>query len=268
MPTEPVDPTELRDLAARAAGVAGDLLLAGLDKVRTDVSTKSSATDMVSEMDRAAEAAIVDVLLGTRPDDGMVGEEGTDVPGTSGVRWIVDPLDGTTNYLYGLPGFGVSIAAELDGEVVAGLVLDVVRDEVFAATRGGGATRNDQPIRASDATDLALSLISTGFAYDARRREAQAEVLTRVIPHVRDIRRLGAAAVDLCSVACGRVDGYYERGLALWDMAAGRLIASEAGAVVTDFDGGPARGGSVVAAAPGIAEAFRDLVVGAGAASA
>ena len=255
------DPVALRKLAENVARATGALLLDELDGVRTEVQTKSTGTDMVSEVDRAAEALIVDRLREARPDDGMVGEEGTDVTGTSGVRWIVDPLDGTTNFLYGLPGFGVSIAAELDGMVVAGVVLDAVRDELFAATLGGGATRNGSPIHASVATDLSLALIATGFSYDQTRRARQAAVLVEVIPRIRDIRRFGAAAVDLCSVACGRVDGYYERGLAPWDLAAGALIAAEAGAAVTDFDGGPVQAGPVVAAAPAIATALRDLLV-------
>ncbi len=263
-----VDPVELRRLAEDAARSAGALLLDGLDQVRTDVQTKSTGTDMVSEMDRAAEALIVDALLGARPDDGMVGEEGTDRTGTSGVRWIVDPLDGTTSYLYGLPGFGVSIAAEHEGVVVAGAVLDVVRGELYAATRGGGATLDGRPIRASAAADLATALVATGFSYESGRRARQAAVLVEVLPRIRDIRRFGAAAVDLCYVACGRVDGYYERGLAPWDLAAGGLIAAEAGAVVTGFDGGPAVAGAVVAAAPGIAKALLDLLVAAGAAEA
>jgi myo-inositol-1(or 4)-monophosphatase len=263
-----VDPEELVDLATTVAQAAGALLLDGLDQVRTDVQTKSTGTDMVSEMDRAAEALIVGGLLGARPDDGFVGEEGTDRQGTSGVRWIVDPLDGTTNYLYGLAGFGVSIAAEHEGTVVAGAVLDVVRGELFAATTGGGATRNGTPITASAATDLGSALIATGFAYSAERRARQAAVLVGVLPRVRDIRRFGAAAVDLCSVACGRVDGYYEAGLAPWDLAAGGLIATEAGAVLTDFAGGPAVAGAVVAAAPGIAAELLDLVASSGAAEA
>jgi myo-inositol-1(or 4)-monophosphatase len=263
-----VDPEALRDLAEATARATGTLLLEGLDQVRTDVQTKSTGTDMVSEVDRAAEALIVERLLGARPDDGMVGEEGTDLPGTSGVRWVVDPLDGTTNYLYGLSGFGVSIAAEHDGAVVAGVVLDVVRDELFAATSGGGATRDGRPIRASPAERLATALIATGFSYEADRRARQAAVLLEVLPRVRDIRRFGAAAVDLCSVACGRVDGYYERGLAPWDLAAGGLIAIEAGAIVTDFGGGPVRAGAVVAAAPGIATDLLELLAAAGAAEA
>ena len=258
-------PRELLALAQDAARAAGALLLDGLDRVRVDVQTKSTATDMVSEMDRAAEALIVERLLGARPDDGMLGEEGTDRPGSSGVRWVVDPLDGTTNYLYGLTGFGVSVAAEVDGEVVAGAVLDVVRNELFAAIAGGGATLDDRPIQVSAARELPTSLLATGFSYDPARRRRQAEALVEILPEVRDIRRFGAAAVDLCSVACGRVDGYFERGLARWDLAAGGLIAAEAGAVVTDFHGGQAVPDAVVAAAPGIAEDLRSLLVAAGA---
>lgn len=263
-----VDADELVALAADVAREAGALLLGGLDQVRTDVGTKSTGTDMVSEMDRAAEALIVEHLLGARPGDGFVGEEGTNRPSTSGVSWVVDPLDGTTNYLYGLTGFGVSIAAEHDGVVVAGVVLDVVRNELFAATRGGGATRDDVPISVSAASDLSSALVATGFAYASERRARQAAVLVDVLPRVRDIRRFGAAAVDLCSVACGRVDAYYEAGLAPWDLAAGGLVAAEAGAVLTDLTGGPVRAGAVVAAAPGIASAFLELLIEAGAASA
>lgn len=263
-----VDAEELVALAEDVARAAGALLLEGLDLVRTDIGTKSTLTDMVSEMDRAAEALIVDRLMEARPDDGIVGEEGTDRRGTSGVCWVVDPLDGTTNYLYGLSGFGVSIAAEQDGAAVAGVVLDVVRNELFAATDGGGATRDGRPITVSAATHLGSALVATGFSYASAQRAQQAAVLVEVLPQVRDIRRFGAAAVDLCSVACGRVDAYYEAGLAPWDLAAGGLIAAEAGAVLTDLRGGPVRAGAVLAAAPGIATELLELLIRAGAASA
>jgi myo-inositol-1(or 4)-monophosphatase len=262
------DASQLLALAEDVAAEAAALLRDGLERVREHVGTKSTATDMVTEMDRASEVLIVDRLLRARPDDGVLGEEGTDRPGTSGVRWVVDPLDGTTNYLYALPGFAVSIAAEVDGVALAGVVHDVVRGEVFAATRGGGATRDGAPIRASEEARLAHALVATGFAYDSDRRRAQAAALVQVLPRIRDVRRFGAAAVDLCSVACGRVDAYYERGLAHWDLAAGGLIAAEAGAVVTDFHGGPAVAGAVVAAAPAIAEELRALLVSSGAADA
>jgi myo-inositol-1(or 4)-monophosphatase len=260
------DPTELRLLAEGVAREVGALLKDGLDRARLEVDTKSTSTDMVTEMDRAAEALIVQLLLTARPDDGFLGEEGTDVAGSSGVRWVVDPLDGTTNYLYALPGFAVSIGAEVDGTVVAGVVFDVIRDEMYSATLGGGATRDGMAIHASGVTELPLALVATGFGYDPDRRRRQADLLVRVIPHIRDIRRFGAAAVDLCSVAGGRVDAYFERGLAPWDLAAGGLIATEAGAIVSGFDGGPCEAPDVVASAPGIAQALLALLDGAGAA--
>lgn len=263
------DPDALLALASSAAREAGALLRDGLGRTRTDVETKSTHTDMVSEMDRAAEALLVERLLGARPDDGMVGEEGTDRAGTSGVRWVVDPLDGTTNYLYRLPGFAVSIAAEVAGEPAVGVVYDVVHDELFTAVSGQGARRDGVLIRASEASTLATALVATGFSYDAARRRRQAEVLTSLLPRIRDIRRFGAASVDLCAVACGRVDAYYERGLAPWDLAAGGLIAREAGAVVADLRGGPGQAaGSVVAAAPGLAAELQALLAEVGAADA
>jgi len=262
------DPRELRDLAESVARQAGALLHGALGLARSEVGTKSSATDMVTEMDRASESLIVEGLLGARPDDGLLGEEGTSVDGRSGVRWIVDPLDGTTNYLYGLPGFNVSLAAEVDGAVVAGVVLDVVRGELFSAVRGQGATLDGQPISASDATSLATALVGTGFSYDADRRRRQAQVLVEVLPEVRDIRRFGAAALDLCWVGAGRLDAYYERGLAPWDLAAGGLVAAEAGAVVTDLPASAPGTGSVMAAATGIAEDLLTLLERAGAGSA
>ena len=258
-------PVELETLAIDAATRAADLLLDGLHQQRTAVRTKSSGTDMVTEMDQAAEALLVDVLLRARPDDGVLGEEGTDRPGTSGVRWIIDPLDGTTNYLYRHPGFGVSVAAAVDDVVVAGAVVDAVRGQVFSAAAGAGARRDGTAVAVSGADDLATALVATGFSYDPERRRRQAGVLVEVLPRVRDIRRMGAAAVDLCSVSCGVVDAFYERGLAPWDLAAGCLIAAEAGAVVTDLAGDAPSGAFVLAAAPAIAGPLRDLLRLAGA---
>jgi len=258
--SNPADLDALRTLAEHTAREAGELLRRGLSQARAEVSTKSSGTDMVTEIDRASEVLITERLLGGRPDDAILGEEGVDIAGTSGVRWVVDPLDGTTNYLYGFPGFNVSIAAEIDEQAMVGVVYDVVRDELFSAVRRRGATRDGEPIRPTTAADLAHALVGTGFSYDPERRGEQARVLVDLLPRVRDVRRQGAAAVDLCSVACGRLDAYYERGLAPWDLAAGGLIATEAGAEVTDFDGSPARSGAVVAAAPGIAVALRELL--------
>jgi myo-inositol-1(or 4)-monophosphatase len=256
----PVAPEQLLTLATDVATRAARLLLEAQGRERTSVQTKSTRTDMVSEMDRASEHLIVSELLAVRPDDGIVGEEGSDRAGISGLRWVVDPLDGTTNYLYGFPGWSVSIAAEDDDGVVAGVVVDPSHRDVFSATRGGGARRNGEPIACSAQAVLAETLVGTGFNYAAERRRRQAEVLVGLLPRVRDIRRMGAASVDLCSVACGRLDAYYERGLSWWDVAAGSLIAAEAGAVVSSLDGGPVVGDSVVASAPGVATALSDVL--------
>ena len=259
-------PRELLDLALELAAGASALMLERLDQPRSDVRTKSTATDMVTEVDKASEALIVDGIRRARPDDGILSEEGAGGGGTNGYRWVIDPIDGTTNYLYGHPGFAVSIAVELDGEAVAGVVQDPMHGEVFAATRGGGATRNGEPIAVSEETRLGSALIATGFGYDPRRRIAQAEALARIIGSIRDVRRMGAAAVDLCSVACGRVDAYFERGLNHWDLAAGGLIAAEAGARLGAIGGGPPVPGSVIAAPDALFEPLRELLVAAGAA--
>lgn len=259
------DLDDLLALARRLAADAAALLMDGLHHARREVATKSSSTDMVTEMDRAAERLIVDGLRRQRPDDALLGEEGSDRAGTSGVRWVIDPIDGTTNYLYGYPGFSVSIAAEVDGAPAIGVVVDPLHRDEFTAQLGGGACRNGEPISVSDKDDLATALVATGFAYDSERRRRQAVVLETVLPAVRDIRRAGAASVDLCWVACGRVDAFYERGLAPWDFAAGALIAAEAGAVVGDLDGQPTSPAFTLAAPPGLFGPLRDLLVEAGA---
>lgn len=234
-----MDAAELLGIAESIALEAGALLRDRPVDLR--VHAKSTPTDAVTEMDRAAEQLILEQLRSRRPHDRIVGEEtgahGQPVDGA--VTWLVDPLDGTVNYLYGLPQFAVSIAAQHDGRSVAGVVYDVARDEIYAATSGGGATRNSEPIRCTTQTDPALSLVATGFAYAAETRRTQAAVLDTVLPAVRDIRRLGSAALDLCMVACGRVDGYFEAGMHPWDWAAGALIAAEAGAQVGGLNGRP-----------------------------
>jgi myo-inositol-1(or 4)-monophosphatase len=255
------DPTELLDLAVAAAEDAADLLRSE----RPDtVDTKSSRTDLVTDLDRAAEARIVGRLLDARPDDGVLGEEGGERTGSSGVRWIVDPLDGTTNFVYEYPAFGVSIAAEADGEIVAGVVLDLPHRQCFTATLGGGAARDGQPISVSGAVDLPTALVATGFSYDRVNRGHQAEVLATVLPEVRDLRRSGSAALDLCTVAAGQVDAFWERGLAPWDRAAGGLIAAEAGATVGILaDTEPI---TLVAASPALYGPLCELLEAAGAA--
>lgn len=265
MPTASPDPLALVDLATEVARKAADLLLEGAGHTRSTVETKTSTTDMVTEMDRASEALIVGALLDARPDDGIVAEEGSARAGTSGLRWVIDPLDGTTNYLYGFPGWAVSIAAEEvapdgSGRVVAGVVLDAVHDRLYHAALGHGARVGDVPIRCSGLDDVSRALVATGFGYRPERRRDQAQVLVGLLPQIRDIRRVGAASVDLCMVACGRVDAYYEHGLSWWDHAAGSLIAAEAGATVAPLDGGPVLTGSIVAATPGTFVALRGML--------
>jgi myo-inositol-1(or 4)-monophosphatase len=258
------DPLDLLALAERVAGDAAALLREGLGHTH-EVETKSSLTDLVTEYDRAAERLIVEGLRAARPDDGVLGEEGAAEPGTSGVRWVIDPVDGTTNFFYGYPAFAVSIAAEVDGEVVAGVVVDVSRGETFTAARGRGAHADGRFLRCTDAAELATALVATGFAYDAARRARQGAVVAGILPRVRDVRRSGSAALDLCAVAAGRVDGFYERGLAPWDLAAGALIAAEAGATVGDLDGGPPSGAFVLATAPALFEPLGALLMTLGA---
>lgn len=269
MTSDPHDPdrTDHRALLALATDLgrrAAALLQGAVTSERTSVQSKSTATDMVTEMDKAAERLIVEGIESARPDDGILGEEGTDRAGTSGYRWIIDPLDGTTNYIYAHPGYAVSIAIEHastemhDRRTIVGVVVDPVHGELFSAVAGAGATRNGMPIACSTETDLAQALVATGFGYDRARRERQAQVLVAVIPHVRDIRRMGSAAVDLCSVACGRVDAYFEKGLAPWDHAAGALIAAEAGALVRNVDGGGDLSSFVIAAPPALFSPLRE----------
>lgn len=256
---------ELLRLATITAADAAALIVDGLTRARTLVDTKTTGTDMVTEMDRASEQLILGRLLDARPHDAVLGEEGTDRVGTSGVQWIVDPIDGTTNYLYGHAGFAVSIAARVDDSIVVGVVHDPLHGEVFTAVRGGGARRNGSPIGVSTETELSKALVATGFSYDPERRRRQAGVLHEVLPLVRDIRRMGAASVDLCSVACGRVDAYYERGLQPWDFAAGALVASEAGALVGNLDGGPPEFDFCLAAPAALFEPLRASLDAAGA---
>ncbi|WP_028649316.1 inositol monophosphatase family protein [Nocardiopsis sp. CNT312] len=251
------DPESLRDLAVSVAAEAGELAAEGQAGI-TVLDTKSSPTDVVTKMDRAAEELIRTRLLQERPDDAILGEEGGGAPGTSGVRWIVDPIDGTVNYLYGLPDWAVAIAAEVGGRVVAAAVAVPVRGEMFEAVLGAGAYRNREPLRAPAAVPLERALVATGFGYSARRREHQARVLLDVLPRIRDIRRDGSAAVDLTGLAVGRYNAYYERGLNLWDWAAPGLIAAEAGIRVGGPNGGPPSTDLVIAARP---ELYEDLEV-------
>jgi myo-inositol-1(or 4)-monophosphatase len=227
--TSPPDAAELRDLAVDTARAAAELVVR-LRREGVDVAgTKSSAIDIVTEADRASERLIRERVLDARPDDGFVGEEGSADAGSSGVVWIVDPIDGTVNYLYGLPHFAISIAAEVDGEVVAGVVLAPELGLEYVATSGDGATCNGEPIRCRPVVPLGERLVGTGFNYERDIRALQASYTARLLPQVRDIRRLGSCALDLCSVASGRLDAYVEEGAHIWDHAAGGLIVHEAG---------------------------------------
>lgn len=258
------DPDALLALGLGVAREAAALLLDGLAHMRVTVDTKTSVSDVVTEMDRASEALVVGRLLAARPDDAVLAEEGSSRPGTSGVRWVVDPLDGTTNYLYGHPGWTVSVAAEVAGRAVAGVVVDPTLGEAYWATLGGGAFCNGEPIAPSGGTALASALVATGFSYLAAERAHQAAVLQHVLPRVRDVRRHGSASLDLCWLARGRVDAYYEGPVARWDVAAGLLIASEAGARVGVIDGFSLPATSAVGATPRLAPDLEDLLAGAG----
>lgn len=224
---------ELADLALDAARAAAVLIRERAAAGVTVASTKSSDVDIVTEADRASEELIRERLRAARPDDGFLGEEGVDETGASGVRWVIDPIDGTVNFLYGLGQHAVSIAAQRDGVTVAGVVLDVTAGTEYVAVRteaGVVATRNGQSITVRDPADLGQRLIATGFSYDREVRVVQAQALTRLIPLIRDIRRFGSCALDLCMVAAGALDGYVEEGVNLWDYAAAVLIAEGAGA--------------------------------------
>jgi myo-inositol-1(or 4)-monophosphatase len=260
------DPAALLALAVDTAREAAELVRGGRATAGDDVAVKSSSVDVVTAVDTASEHLIVGRLLGARADDGVLGEEGAERAGTSGVRWIVDPIDGTVNFLYGLPAYAVSIAAEVDGVVRAGVVLNVATGELFTAVAGGGAhlstpaAPDPVPLAGSGVTSLEQALVATGFGYRVEQRRAQGAVVAALLPRVRDIRRFGSAALDLCAAAAGRVDAYYEADLQPWDLAAGALIAAEAGMVLSGLPGRPVGDPLVVAASPGIAGELVELL--------
>ncbi|MFD7306836.1 inositol monophosphatase family protein [Promicromonospora sp. NPDC059942] len=245
--------TALRDLAVRLATAAGTLVREGRPERVEVAATKSSDVDPVTVMDRASEELLREMIAAERPDDAILGEEGDDVPGTSGLTWVLDPIDGTVNYLYGVASWAVSVAVvagppePASWTVLAGCVHSVADGRTWSAGLGEGATRDGAPIRSGAPASLSTSLVGTGFGYDAVRRAEQAQVLAQVLPQIRDIRRLGSAAIDLCLLADGSLDLYYERGLNPWDMAAGVIVATEAGAVVTGLRGRPAGNAMTVA---------------------
>ncbi|MCM3848886.1 inositol monophosphatase [Pseudonocardia sp. DR1-2] len=259
-PHESSDPATLRAVAEQVAAEAAEHLR-GLPAPHDDgVTTKSSPTDVVTASDASVERFVRDRLAQLRPGEPVYGEEGAG--DAAAARWVVDPIDGTVNYLYGLPWYGISIAAVLDGEGVAGAVSEPASGRLWSAGRGLGATLDGRPLRAAATTELGQSLVGTGFAYRAERRTRQARMVAAMLPEVRDVRRAGAASLDLCAVAAGWLDGYLEHGCNWWDWAAGALIATEAGAVV-HVAGSPGVRGPVdddalgadvtLAAAPGVA---------------
>jgi myo-inositol-1(or 4)-monophosphatase len=258
---------ELLDIAVRAARMAGGLLLERFQAgPEAEVSSKSTPTDLVSEADLASERAIRELLAELRPEDGFLGEEGDDVASTSGLRWVVDPLDGTVNFLFGLPQWCVSVAVQDDDGTLAGAIYDPNRDELFAGARGAQPALSDargtRALRAPLREDLATAMVATGFAYDAQVRTAQAEVLARVIPRVRDIRRFGSAALDLAWTAAGLYDAYFERSVKPWDIAAGTLLCEAAGLRVVEL---PERGvlpWGILVAPPALCEPLLELVDG------
>ena len=260
------DVEALRALARSLACEAGALVRDGRPERVEVAATKSSDVDPVTDMDRAVEALLRRRLAAERPDDAILGEEGDDVPGTSGLTWVLDPIDGTVNYLYGVASYAVSVAVvagPADPErwtALAGCVHSVVDGRTWTAARGGGAERDGRALRVSRPDTLARSLVGTGFGYAPERRARQAEVLADVLPRVRDIRRIGSAAIDLCLLAEGALDLYYERGLNPWDLAAGALVAAEAGAWVGGLHGrGPGSAMTVAGATPVVTELVRLL---------
>jgi myo-inositol-1(or 4)-monophosphatase len=217
------------------------------------VGVKSTQTDLVTEVDRATERWLVEQLAVRRPDDAVLGEEGGGRPGTSGVRWVLDPIDGTVNFVLGLPQFAVSVAAEVEGSVVAGAVCNPLTGETFSATVGAGAYLNGRRLSGPREVPLARAVVGTGFAYDAAVRARQIAVVVPLLPRVADIRRLGAASLDLCFLAAGRLDAYFEAGLNRWDHAAGGLIAAEAGCVTSGLHGRAPSAQLYAAAGPALA---------------
>ena len=268
------DPDALLDLARDAAHAAADLIHLRRPE-SLEVPTKSTSTDHVTQMDLLSEDLIRSRIASARPDDAVLGEEHGGSIDPTRVTWVIDPIDGTTNYLYDHPGYAVSIAACAGGSTLAGVVADPTHGRTYFATAGGGAWCEYSPgpdgvkapprrLALGEPPPLAGMLVATGFGYDPRRRALQGRVVAELLPRIRDIRRMGAAALDLCSVAAGRVDAYYEAGLSIWDLAAGQLVAAEAGAAVEALEGGPPRPGSVLVTHPLRISELRDLLTDCG----
>lgn len=260
------DPEDLRSVSVQVAREAAVLARTVRDESITEgsVGTKSTETDVVTAGDQAAERLVRQRLAELRPGEAVLGEEGGGDTSLDGLRWVVDPIDGTVNYLYGYPWYAVSLAAQIDGRSVAGAVVEPVSGRVWSAALGRGSTLDGQPLHAASTTRLDLALVGTGFAYAVQRRSMQAEVVRRLLGEVRDIRRSGAASLDLCAVAAGWLDGFYEVGLNRWDWAAGALIATEAGARVRLPERGAEDGlgaETLVCAVPGIDDDLTDALL-------
>jgi myo-inositol-1(or 4)-monophosphatase len=251
------EPAQLERLAAETARVAAELVQSTYGRPRA-VGRKTSPTDVVTQTDLRAEDLIRRLLHEATPDAGVLGEEGETTDPAARVQWVIDPLDGTINFLYGVPLFAVSIAAAVDGEVVAAAVIDVLRDELFSASLGGGARCDGAPIEVSPCASLPQALVATGFSYQADLRDRQGEVAHTVLARARDLRCFGSAALELCWVACARLDAYFQRDTAIWDRAAGALIAAEAGAR-TELPC-PENDDLVIASAPGVFDALWAVV--------
>ncbi|WP_184787923.1 inositol monophosphatase family protein [Phytomonospora endophytica] len=255
------DIPSLLELALATAAEAAGLAAAERAVAVSRISTKSTVNDVVTAADKAAEELIVARLSAARPGDSFIGEEGgSRGEARDGVRWIVDPIDGTVNYVYGMPYYAVSLAAEARGRLLVGVVRNIATGTVYHASAGAGAFRDGLPVRCNEPAELGRSMLATGFGYDPDQRARQGALLAGVIPHVRDIRRTGSAALDLCMVADGTVDAYYESGPNVWDYAAGGIIAAEAGAVVGGLWGDVPGRSMILAAAPAIAGPLRGLL--------
>jgi fructose-1,6-bisphosphatase/inositol monophosphatase family enzyme len=252
--------TELRAIAEQLARAAGDMALAGRKSGIVTATTKSSPTDMVTQYDKASEDMITAGLRELRPDDGIVGEEGASREGTSGITWHIDPIDGTSNFYFDIPMWAVSIGAVDDNGPIAGAVYAPALRDMFTAARGEGATLNGDRISVRENTVLSDALVCTGFSYHVSQREAHARRVATMVGQIRDIRRFGAAAIDLCFVACGRLDAYFEEHLNSWDLIAGQVIATEAGALVTNYSGDTATPQEVLASQPGVQKALIQLI--------
>ena len=224
---------KLRDEALECvATVKSSINICSASERKTDIEKKSSSSDYVTSLDRQIESGIVQFIRKNRANDGILGEEGASRSGTSGIRWIIDPIDGTSNFVYSIPYFSISIAIEAEGEIVAGVVADLSSNDIFDAVKGHGSRCNNEVIKVNDNDSLQSAIVTTGFSYRPERREIQGGMLQHILPRIGDIRRFGSAALDLCWLATGRVDAFYEEGLNLWDYAAGSLIVSEAGVTV------------------------------------